>query len=159
VNRPRTRIGSVAAIAAVAVCATQPLVAPPVRAETFTYKYVIGTIRLIGLNEASIERQALRQLIAENHLEGLEVVATDRDTACDVPNCDVVTVQETDEHSFKVNFFAKQAALADPNHREQVTQRLPFPDNERLIWREGSKAIAKLVAKHYEVHNPPRTSP
>ena len=149
-NRLRLRIGGAALCAATVLLTDQQLSAPVIAAghPYKPYRYVIAKPRLSGItDDALIERQALQTMLQSQGIEA-DIDIGDR---CDSRDCDVVTIEETTDQTFKVNFFPKAAELANKDHLEKETRRQPY-DDERLIWKQGSREIAKMIATHQVVH-------
>jgi hypothetical protein len=146
-NRLHLRIGA-AALGAATVLLTHQQLSAPVIAASHTYRYVIKKPRLSGIADADIERKALQRMLQSPQVEGVEIEVGDE---CDRRDCDLITIVETDDKSFKVNFYPKAAALNNKDHNEMETRRQPYP-NETLIWKQGSREIAKMFTNHLSVH-------
>jgi hypothetical protein len=113
---------------------------------TSSYKYVIGKPRLIGITDgAEAERRALQRLLQS---QPIEVAIGD---ACDNKECDLVSIVETDEHVFQVDFYPSAAERQNKDHLEKETRRQPYP-TPFLIWQQGSREIASLISRHNLVH-------
>lgn len=134
------------------------LVAAASPTTTATYKYVIGRPRLIGITDgAAAERQALQKLLQSQPIDSVEIAIGD---ACDNKECDLVFIVETNEHVFKVDFYPSAAERQNKDHAEKETRRQPYP-TPLLIWQQGSKEIASLIALHNRVHvsSPQKNTP
>jgi hypothetical protein len=146
-TRTRRCLGAVVLLATAILSGDRHLSAPALAAG-HPYRYIIGKPRLPGIaDDALSERQALLRTLQGERIEA-DIEIGDR---CDTEECDVVNIVETDDKTFKVNFFPKAAALANKDHLEKETRRQPY-DTQALIWQQGSKEIARMIAIHHAVH-------
>lgn len=115
------------------------------------YLYVIGTLRLTGRTETTIERNEFGKTLRER-LGGEAGVELAERCPPGATDCELIDIEEIDKR-FQVHFNIT-ASQTDRNHGPWNSPRFAM-DEERMVWQCGQKKIVEKLWEHLRYHARP----